>query len=117
MNGCLADQGKSTGMGIRDSIWSVLGRDTSDATDLVLERVRNAMLMALEEYGDGTQVRLDMKISSAREISALWYLRPEIMQLVASARGEVVARTCVARITALFGKYQMGGKTSRFGGL
>ena len=104
-------------MGIRDSIWSVLGRDTSDATDAVLERVRSAMLMAVEEYGDETQVRLDMKISSAREISELWYLRPELMNMVASARGEVVARTCVAKITALFGKYQMGGKTSRFGGL
>lgn len=104
-------------MGIRDSIWSVLGRDTSDATDLVLERVRSAMLMALEEYGDETQVRLDMKISCAREISELWYLRPELMHMVASAHGEEVARVCVSKITALFGKYQMGGKTSRFGGL
>lgn len=104
-------------MGIRDSIWSVLGRDTSDATDLVLERVRSAMLMALEQYGDESQVRLDMKISCAREISELWYLRPELMHMVASAHGEEVARVCVSKITALFGKYQMGGKTSRFGGL
>ncbi len=105
------------GMGIRDSIWSVLGRDTSDATDVVLERVRNAMLMALEEFGDGTQVRLDMKISCAREISELWYLRPELMHMVASARGEETARVCVTKITALFGKHQLGGKSSRFGGL
>lgn len=104
-------------MGIRDSIWSVLGRDTSDATDLVLERVRSAMLMALEQYGDESQVRLDMKISCAREISELWYLRPELMHMVASEHGEEVARVCVSKITALFGKYQMGGKTSRFGGL
>jgi len=104
-------------MGIRDSIWSVLGRDTSDAADVALERVRSAMLLALEQYGDEKHVRLDMKISSAREIAELWYLRPEIMHLVASAQGEEVARACVAKITALFGKYQMGGKTSRFGGL
>ena len=104
-------------MGIRNSIWSVLGRDTSDATDLVLERVRSAMLMTLEQYGDEKHVWLDMKISSAQEISELWYLRPELMHLVASAQGEEVARMCVAKITALFGKHQLGGKSSRFGGL
>lgn len=104
-------------MGIRDSIWSVLGRDTSDAADVALERVRSAMLLALEQYGDEKHVRLDMKVSSAREIAELWYLRPEIMHLVASAHGEEVARVCVAKITALFGKHQLGGKSSRFGGL
>lgn len=108
---------RNVAMGIRDSIWSVLGRDTSNGADVVLERVRKAMLLALEQYGDEKHVRLDMKISSAREISELWYLRPEIMHLVASAQGEEVARACVAKITALFGKHQLGGKSSRFGGL
>lgn len=104
-------------MGIRDSLWAALGRDVSDSHDVALERVRKAMLLVLEEYGGEDHYRLDMKINFAREIAELWYLRPELMQAVASVHGEEVARDCVAKVTALFKKHHLGGKQSRFGGL
>jgi hypothetical protein len=105
-------------MGIRDSFWAALGRDVSqDSHEEALERVRKAMLTVVEEYGGEDHYRLDMKISFAREIAELWYLRPDLMQVVAAAQGEEVARDCVARITALFKNHQLGGKPSRFGGL
>ena len=104
-------------MGIKDSFWAALGRDTSDSVDVALERVRKAMLLVLEEYGGESHYRLDMKINFAREIAELWYLRPELMHAVASAHGEEVARDCVAKITALFKKHHLGGTPSRFGGL
>jgi hypothetical protein len=104
-------------MGLRDSFWAALGRDGSDSPDVALERVRQAMLLVVEEYGGENHYRLDMKINFARDIAELWYLRPELMHVVAAVQGEEVARDCVAKITALFKKHHLGGKSSRFGGL
>ena len=104
-------------MGIRDSFWNVLGRDASDSPDAARERVRKAMQLVVEKYGGDDHYRLDMKINFAHEIAELWYLRPELMQLVAAAQGEQVAQECMAGITALFKKHHLGGTPSRFGKL
>ncbi len=104
-------------MGLRDSFWAALGRDDEDSYDVVLERVRRAMLAVVEEYGGEDHYRLDMKISFAADLAELWHLRPDLMQVVAQTQGEEVAQDCVARITALFDKFQLGGSSSRFGGL
>ena len=104
-------------MGIRDSFWAALGRDTTDSPGEALERVRKAMLLVVEEYGGEDHYRLDMKINFAREIAELWYLRPEVMQVVAATQGEEMARDCMDKITALFRKYHLGGTPSRFGKL
>ena len=105
-------------MGIRNSFWAVLGRgDTSDSADVALERVRKAMLLVIEEFGGDDHIRLDMKINFAREIAELWFLRPELMHVVAAAQGEQVAQECMAEITALFKKHHLGGTPSRFGKL
>lgn len=105
-------------MGIRSSFWAVLGHsEPSDSPDEALERVRKAMLLVIEKHGGDDHIRLDMKINFAREIAELWYLRPELMQVVAAAQGEQVAQECMAEITALFKKYHLGGTPSRFGKL
>ncbi len=104
-------------MGIRDSFWAALGRDISDTPGVALERVRKAMLVVVEEYGGDDHYRLDMKINFAREIAELWYLRPELMQVVAAAQGEELARDCMEKITALFKKHHLGGTPSKFGKL
>lgn len=109
--------GVFVGMGIGDSFWSVLGRDTSDSPDAALERVRKAMLLVVEEYGGEDHFRLDMKINFANEVAELWYLRPELMQVIAAAQGEQIAQECMVGITALFKKYHLGGTPSRFGKL
>jgi hypothetical protein len=104
-------------MGIRESFWAALGRDVSDSPDAALERVRKAMLLVVDEYGGENHYRLDMKINFARDVAELWYLRPELMQVVAASQGEEIARDCMVKITALFKKHHLGGKPSRFGGL
>ena len=105
-------------MGIRSSIWAALGlSEPSDSADEALERVRKAMLLVVEEYGGEDHIRLDMKINFARQVAELWYLRPELMQVVAAAQGEQVALECMAEITALFKSHHLGGTTSRFGKL
>ena len=100
-------------MGIADSFWAVLGRDQADSHDVALERVRNAMLRVTDEFGEPEHSRLSEKIGAAREIVDLWHLRPDLMQLVAAARGEEMASRCVAEITALFKKHHLGGAASR----
>jgi len=107
----------SVEMGIRDSFWAALGRDVSDSHDVALERVRKAMLLVVDEFGGDGHQRLDRKITYAKDIAELWYLRPELMHVVAAAQGEEVARDCVAKITALFKKHHLGGTSSRFGKL
>ena len=105
-------------MGIRSSLWAVLGRsDPSDSADEALERVRKAMLLVIEEYGGDDHMRLDMKINFARQVAELWYLRPELMQVVSTAQGEQVAQDCMAEITAVFKSHHLGGTPSRFGKL
>lgn len=105
-------------MGIRSSIWAVLGRgEPTDSADDALERVRAAMLLVIEEFGGDDHIRLDMKINFARQIAELWYLRPELMHMVAAAQGEQVAQECMAEITALFKKHHLGGTPSKFGKL
>jgi hypothetical protein len=96
-------------MGIRASFWAALGRDGSDSHDVAMERVRNAMLRVTDVFGGNQHSRLDTKICEAKEIAELWHLRPDIMQLVAASKGEETARECVAEITALFKKHQLGG--------
>lgn len=105
-------------MGVRSSLWAVLGiGESSDSADEALERVRKAMQLVIEQYGGDDHIRLDMKINFARQVAELWFLRPELMQVVAATQGEQVAQECMAEITALFKKHQLGGTPSRFGKL
>ena len=101
-------------MGIQDRILAALGRNRTDSHGVALERVREAMLLVIDEYGGvGDHRRLEMKISAATEISELWHLRPDLMQVVAAERGEQVAQNSVGRITTLFRKHHLGGSTVR----
>jgi cytosine/adenosine deaminase-related metal-dependent hydrolase len=100
-------------MRIRNSFWSVLGRDTADSHDVAMERVRTAMLKVIDEFGDDQTRRLEAKISDAQEIAELWHLRPDLMHMVAAARGEEVAGECMAQVTALFKKHHLGGASKR----
>ena len=88
-------------MGVRSSLWAVLGiGESSDSADEALERVRKAMQLVIEQYGGDDHIRLDMKINFARQVAELWFLRPELMQVVAAAQGEQIAQECMAEITA-----------------
>ena len=105
-------------MGVRSSLWAGLGiGESSDSADEALERVRKAMQLVIEQYGGDDHIRLDMKINFARQVADMWFLRPELMQVVAATQGEQVAQECMAEITALFKKHHLGGTPSRFGKL
>ncbi len=96
-------------MGIRESIWSLLTRNKDAAPAAVLEQVREAMLDVVERVGDERYVRLDVRIQLARDLPTLWYLRPDVMHMVAATEGEAAARACLKQLTQQFGVYHLAG--------
>jgi hypothetical protein len=92
-------------MRIKNSFWAILGQNVDSTPEVVVERARHAMLSALDELRDPGVRALDDKISYARDINALWYLRSDLMNAVASEQGEAAARNTLQGITNIFREY------------
>ncbi len=54
---------------------------------------------------------LRRQLQSARDLDTLWYLRPGLMNVIATRQGEAAARDCLVALTALFRTRDM--KSSR----
>lgn len=104
-------------MRLRNSFWSLLGQPEAEAPEVVLERVRQAMQAALYEQLGQEGLELMLRVRFARDIEGLWYLRPDIMNAIATSRGEAAARCCMDGLTALFKGHHPGVTSSRFGTL
>jgi hypothetical protein len=105
-------------MRLRNSFWALLGQQgEAEAPEAVLERVRDAIQAALFEQLGQDGVDLIVRVRFARDIDSLWYLRPEIMNAIASRCGEGAARACMTRLTLLFKEHHPGATSSRFGAL
>lgn len=99
-------------MRLRNSFWAMLGRDISEAPDVVTERARKAMLLALDKHcSDNHHYALDIKINFAQDLTELWYLRPDLMNAIAASQDEAVAGQILASITDLFkGHFRTSGR-------
>jgi hypothetical protein len=98
----------------------MLGREDSqepEAPEAVTERIRHAMLSTLGEYFTEDMRPLVRQILQAWDVEGLWYLRPEIMRVIADSRGEALARECLVQMTALFQGHHPGATPSRFASL
>jgi hypothetical protein len=104
-------------MRLRESFWAMLGRETSDTPDEVIEAIRAAMLHALDTYCSNNHYALDVKISFATDVSELWYLRPDLMYSISASQSERVAHQALVNITALFKGHHPSATPSRFGAL
>lgn len=104
-------------MRLRDSFLALLGRTASEAPELVVERVRLAMLNALDQHCDQDHVRVDTAIQYAKDIAELWYIRPDLMHAISSCRGQTEAQEVMHKITALFRGHYGSANNSRFGAL
>ncbi|MDE2416230.1 MAG: hypothetical protein KGN32_00345 [Burkholderiales bacterium] len=104
-------------MRLRNSFWALLGHDTYGTQEVVIERIRAAMLTALETHCDSNQYAVEMRLSFARDVAELWYLRPDLMNAIAACQSECVAQTVMESITDLFRGYHPGPTPSRFGRL
>lgn len=89
------------------SSFAALLADQDTAIDSVgrMEDIRTAMLDALSEL-DGVQQtsasRAWADIARASDVQALWYLRSDVLRLLADFYGELVARKRLHEITELF---------------
>lgn len=88
-----------------------------EAPTVVTERIRKAMLFALDAHCGPSHKALDLKICLAQGIAELWYLRPDLMQMISVSTGEAVARDVLAQITALFEGHHPMATPSRFAAL
>ena len=95
----------------------MLGNETRDAPDAVLERIRTAMLTALDLHCDSSFFSLEVTIDYAKNVGELWYLRPELMNAICSSQSEAIASKVLTEITRLFERYHPGATPSRFGSL
>ena len=98
---------------LRNSFWALLGRQVSEAPEVVMERVRLAMLVALDDHCGTDQVHMDLAIRFAGDLSELWYMRPDLMQAIASSRDEATAQQVLRGITDLFQGHFSSANASR----
>ena len=89
-------------MNFYTGIFKVFDKCQSDAAELVIERVQRAMLLALERYCEAVDKSLDTRISRAKDLDDLWYLRPNLMYAISAHRGEQTAQRVLSEITHLF---------------
>ena len=86
------------------SLWGTLPQSLEPAqAQAHLHELRQLMLDALTPPGEPLQhVDVVRKIMQARSIAALWYLRSDLMQALASDHGEAAARRTLQGVTERF---------------
>ena len=97
------------------SLMSLFGES---APDLKPERrikdIRQAMLDCLAGLGESNELaRVWARVLYAADIQALWYLRSEMMTLLASLLGESSAHAHLAHITGMFNGLLPAAQASR----
>jgi hypothetical protein len=104
---------------LTDSFLAMLGHVESEDPEVVIERVRRAILQALEDHVDSLEVKeqLEHTVLYAIDIETLWYVRPELMSMISVSRSEYVAQQCMTHITAMFTGQNPGPSSSKFGSL
>ncbi|HSH89241.1 MAG TPA: hypothetical protein VK996_04600 [Ramlibacter sp.] len=88
----------------------------TEIAEVDIEDIRDLMLGMLEglEGLDGTRVTTLMRrINYASEVAALWFLRGDLMFMLASVHGETAAREMIASVSAMFEDLLPPGLRSR----
>jgi len=91
---------------LRSHLHDPADRDMPSSTAWVrhqgLEEVRKAMLESLAGLAGSEVARMSMRLRYAGDIEALWYLRSDLLNTLAPARGEAGARGVLDQLTLLF---------------
>ncbi len=85
------------------SLMSLFGEPTPDARQASrLKEARQAMLDCLVGFGENEEVaRIWGRVLYAPDVQALWYLRSDVMILLAGHLGEAVAKARIQSVTKL----------------
>lgn len=100
----------------KNSISGLLKRPATPSESILengLEDIRDAMLLVIGDDGAKRYPQATRRIRYATDIKDLWYLRGDLMAVLAGLHGEVAARQMIASINAQFQGLLPGGLTSR----
>ena len=101
---------------LRSSLYALLSVSTSrprldDAA--TMDQIREAMLAMIAEDGGERATGLARRIRYATDLQALWFMRGELMHLLARGHGEAAAREQVDGLSSLFAHLLPSGLRSR----
>lgn len=97
------------------SLMSLFGESVPDLNhESRIKDIRQAMLDCLSGLGESHELaRVWARILYAADIQALWYLRAEVMTLLAGLLGETAAHSHLASITNMFNGLLPAAQRSR----
>lgn len=104
---------------IRSSFYALLARvhpqQESESTVLQhsLESIREAMLDLIGDPAGDSHPQVARRIHYAIDVHALWYLRGDVMAVLASRHGEAVALEQIDALTEMFEEFLPQGLRSR----
>lgn len=98
--------------GIR-SLFASFSSNDSVLAGCSLDSVREAMLDAMGASGASGYPLVRLRLSYANEIQDLWYLREDLMSVIAAIEGESVARSKLTQISQMFRGLMPRGMSTR----
>lgn len=101
---------------LKNSFYNIIGVDSARADAgraQQLEQVRFAMLACLEKVDGFDGPALQRRLAYAKDVQSLWYLRADLMGVLANRDGESAARSQMEQIAPLFRGLLPKGLVSR----
>jgi hypothetical protein len=102
---------------LRSSLYALLSVSTARTTRTEdpgnMEAIREAMLQLASLEATERAAGLARRIRYATDLQALWFMRGELMHLLARTEGEAAARTRLDDLSSLFGDLLPPGLRSR----
>jgi hypothetical protein len=103
---------------MRSSFYALLARihppqPESTVLEYSVDNIREAMLEMVGDEPDASYRHIGRRIRYAVDVHSLWYLRGDLMALLAGRHGEVVAREKIEMLTEMFEEFLPRGLKSR----
>lgn len=76
--------------------------DQPSRMQLAMREIRASMLECLVQYGVDAKSIIHLRIAYANDIQDLWYLRGDVMAVIAANDGEMIAKKKLAQISESF---------------
>jgi hypothetical protein len=107
---------------LRGSLYALLARvhppePETTVLEYSVENIREAMLLLLADSPAATSPVVTRRVRYAIDVQALWYLRGDVMAVLAGGHGEAVAREKIDTLTEMFEDHLPRGLKSRPGPL
>jgi hypothetical protein len=86
------------------SVQALLNKSPVESSRVVvrIDDIRQAMLDCMGQDACLQFPQVERRVRFASNLEALWYLRPELLMVISSVGGELVAQGHVERISAMF---------------